>query len=170
MKRLKIASLGPLQISMGDKPLLGFLSDKVRALLVYLAVEQDRPWRREHLAGLLWPEKSSHKARANLRRALANLRKVINDEEGHFLIITRQTLRFNPESNAFVDLVQFLKILEEREPHLSKLEEAVQLSRGPFLHGFSINDSVVFEEWALLKREENLRRLIRDPQSINNLL
>jgi hypothetical protein len=33
-----------------------FKSNKVRALLAYLAVEMDRPHRREVLAGLLWPQ------------------------------------------------------------------------------------------------------------------
>ena len=44
------------------------------ALLVYLAVESERPHRRESLVGLLWPDYAERSARANLRHSLANLR------------------------------------------------------------------------------------------------
>ena len=44
------------------EPVTAFASNKVRALLAYLAVEADRPHRREALAGLLWPEQPEAKA------------------------------------------------------------------------------------------------------------
>ena len=95
MARLVISTLGPLKITIADAPSSGFLSDKVRALLIYLALEQSRPLRRQALAVLLWPGQPEKRARAILRRALANLRQVINDEAGHYLHITRQTIQFN---------------------------------------------------------------------------
>ena len=53
MSRLDIMLLGPFQATLDGKPLTGFHSNKVRALLAYLAVEADRPHHREVLAGLL---------------------------------------------------------------------------------------------------------------------
>ena len=88
MAKLEISTLGPLQITTNQAPVSGFISDKVRALLVYLAVEQTRPLRREALAALFWPDQPKAKALANLRRALANLRQVIDDENGRYLHIT----------------------------------------------------------------------------------
>ena len=161
MTKLVISTLGPLQLTNQHAPLNGFLSDKVRALLVYLAVEQSRPFRRETLAALLWPEQPNRKARANLRRALANLRQVIDDENGRFLHITHQTLQFNAASNAWIDVVQFEQLLGENEPTLAQMEAAVGMVNGHFLGGFSINDSIAFEEWALLKREEIQRQLLQ---------
>ncbi|MFN2138335.1 MAG: AAA family ATPase, partial [Candidatus Promineifilaceae bacterium] len=158
MAQLVIYTLGPQKITINDAPSTGFLSDKVRALLIYLALEQTRPLRRQALAALLWPGRPEKKARANLRRALANLRQVINDEEGHYLSITRQTLQFNPAASAMIDAVQFEQLLGDGEPGLSQIERAVALVKGPFLDGFSINDSIAFEEWILLKREEFRRR------------
>ena len=53
--RLSIRMLGSFQVSREGEPLSGFASDKVRALLAYLALSP-RPHRREAQAGPLWPE------------------------------------------------------------------------------------------------------------------
>ena len=78
---LSVRLLGPFQVTLDERPVTGFTSDKVRALLAYLVAEADRPHRREALAGLLWPEWPERTARTNLRRALADLRQVIGDHE-----------------------------------------------------------------------------------------
>ncbi len=70
MARLSICLLGHLQVTLDGKPVTRFDSDKVRALPAYLAVEADRPHRREKLAGLLWPDRPERSARTNLRSAL----------------------------------------------------------------------------------------------------
>ena len=74
MARLSIRLLGPFEVALDGEPVTGFVSDKVRALLAYLAVEADRPHRRETLAGLLWPDVPEQSARTSLRTALANVR------------------------------------------------------------------------------------------------
>ena len=79
MALLSIQVLGPFQVKLSEEPLTSFATDKVRALLAYLALSPDRPHRREALAGLLWPEFPERSARSNLRNALANLRQVIRD-------------------------------------------------------------------------------------------
>jgi DNA-binding SARP family transcriptional activator/predicted ATPase len=161
MAELVISTLGSLKITIAHASSSGFLSDKVRALLIYLAIEQGRPLRRETLAALLWPGQPERKARANLRRALANLRQVIHDADGHYLHITRQALQFKPVASVIVDAIQFEQLLSDNEPGLAQMEEAVALVKGPFLDGFSINDSIAFEEWMLLKREEYRRQHLR---------
>ena len=50
--RLTLTLLGALQFTLDGEPITAFESDKVRALLVYLALEADRPHRREVLAEL----------------------------------------------------------------------------------------------------------------------
>lgn len=160
MTTLSISLLGPFQVMVNGQPSTGFLSDKVRALLAYLAVEQTRPFRREALAGLFWPAQPENKARANLRRALANLRRVIHDDEGHFLQITRQTLQFKSNRHTYIDALAFASQLAEPEPTVTQLENAVSYVHGRFLEGFSISDSVAFEEWILLKREQIQRQVL----------
>lgn len=166
MAHLSLGVLGPLQVLVDDAPVAALESDKVRALLVYLAVEADRPHRRESLVGLLWPECAEQVARHNLRQALFSLRQVIGDSAASppYLLISREAIQFNRASDSSLDLAQFNTILqackqdrgrdsEDPSVRAARLEELVKLYRGEFLHGFFLEDSAEFEQWALLQRE-----------------
>jgi WD40 repeat protein/DNA-binding SARP family transcriptional activator len=174
MGHLDVRLLGPFQVTLDGQPVTGFRSDKVRALLAYLCTEADGPHRREKLAGMFWPDWPESSARANLRRALADLRVVISDQETTppSLSVTRQTIAFNTASDAWVDVLAFADLAgpggrgPEQDP--SALEQAAGLYRGEFLEGFSLPDSAPFEEWALFHRErfhrmvlEALERLVQ---------
>ena len=168
MARLKIFLLGSFQATLDSEPLTNFESDKARALLAYLAVEADLPHRRESLAGLLWPDTPEQTARTNLRSALANLRHVLHDHQAQppYLLVTRQTIQFNPEGDYWLDVDAFRR---EADRHGAKgdavfpfripeLSAAIERYRGQFLDGFYVRDSFLFEEWALITRE-SLQRL-----------
>ncbi len=58
MSQLRTSFLGPFRVTRNDKDIIGFESDKMRALLAYLVIEADRPHRREALAALLWPDQT----------------------------------------------------------------------------------------------------------------
>lgn len=161
MARLSLHLLGSFQATLNNHPVKGFDSDRVRALLAYLAVEADRPHRRERLAGLLWPEQPEQTARSNLRYALSNLRRVIGDRTAAppFLLITRHALQFNADSDCWIDVTAFTQHLPRQEtpPNpetITQLEEAIALYRGDFLAGFSLSHSAPFEEWGLFTREK----------------
>jgi DNA-binding SARP family transcriptional activator/predicted ATPase len=158
MARLSLSFLGPFQVTLDGQPVTSFKSNKVRALLAYLAVEADRPHRREALAGLLWPDWPDRDALSNLRNALSDLRRVIGDRRvvPPFLLITRDSLQFNAASDYWLDVAAFAEGTGLQD--LSRLEEAIALHRGSFLDGFSLGDSAAFEEWALLTRERLARR------------
>ena len=66
MPQLAIALMGPLFVTREGVPLGGFESDKVRALLAFLAAEPGRPHRRAALADMLWPERPERAALLNL--------------------------------------------------------------------------------------------------------
>ena len=72
MARFSVALFGPPQAMRAGRPLAGFESNKVWALLAYLLVEADRPHQRDALAGLLWPDQPDPVARHNLRQALGD--------------------------------------------------------------------------------------------------
>ena len=79
-----------------------------RALLAYLAVEADRPHRRETLAGLLWPDVPDATALNHLRHTLSDLRKAIGDSDATpFLHITRGTIQFNLDRSTSLDVAAF---------------------------------------------------------------
>ncbi len=176
MARLSLSLLGLFQVTLDEKPVTDFESNKVRVLLAYLAVEADRVHRREALAELLWPGRGKRSALANLRYALYNLRNRIGDREADppFLLITRRTLQFNRESDYTLDVEVFEKRISESanrracpergrrvsESAVRSLQLAVSLYRGSFLEGFSVGDSPAFEEWALFKREQLGRQML----------
>jgi predicted ATPase/DNA-binding SARP family transcriptional activator len=173
MAHLSLGVLGSLQVLLDDTPVATFESDKVRALLVYLAVEADRPHRRESLVGLLWPEYPEKVARHNLRQALFKLRVAIGDHTARppHLLISRDAIQFNRASDFALDLAQFNTIfhtceedrsrgIEDRSIHVARLEEMVKLYRGEFLQHFFLEDSAEFEDWALVQRESLRPRVL----------
>ena len=166
MALLSLSMLGPLQVTLDGEPVTDFKSDKVRALLAYLAVEADQAHHREKLAGLLWPEWPNRDARRNLRDVLSNLRRVIGDRDARppFLLITRETVQFNVDSEHHADVAALTNLRGDQE--LSDLKQAVALCRGSFLEGFSIGDAPPFEEWALLKREQLGRQMLQTLHSL----
>lgn len=158
MARLLLRLLGPFQATLDGRPVSGFESNKVRALLACLAVEADRPHPRQQLAGLLWPERPESVARRNLSRALLNLRETLDDVHAAppCLLITPQTLQFDRSGAGWVDVLTFEALLRGR-PSVPQLTEAVDLYRGAFMEGFSLKDSVAFDDWVLLTRERLMR-------------
>jgi DNA-binding SARP family transcriptional activator len=111
------------------------------------------------LAGLLWPDWPDRDALSNLRYALSDLRGVIGDREAAppFLVISRDTLRFNAASDYWLDVAAFSDLTDREDA--SDLEKAIALYRGSFLEGFSLGDSAPFEEWALFTRERFARQM-----------
>lgn len=174
MVAITVRLFGPFQVYLNGVPIEGFRSDKARALLAYLCTEEIKPHRREKLAGLLWAEIPEKSARANLRYALANLRRILSaqtssskpNSPGDILATTPQTIQINPTNDLWIDVATFAEITDQlrtgnqAKPHMSILERAVDMYRGEFLEGFSLHDSPAFDEWILLNRERFHRLVI----------
>jgi adenylate cyclase len=165
MARLTIRLLGSFETALDREPVTSFETKKVQALLAYLAAEAGRPHPRELLAELLWPNRPTGAARANLRHALRDLRTALADRaaaaEGEtgprFLLVTRETIQLGPVTDVWVDTRAFLDLLAGPAPAVQRpvaqLEQAAQLYRGPFLEDLDLGDSAAFHEWVLLNRE-----------------
>ena len=154
--RLSVALLGSLQVTLDGMPVTHFESARVHALLALLAAEAGRPHRREAIAELLWPKRPPGAALADLRHALASLRKTIADASAQppFLLITPTTLQFNFAIDATVDLADFMACLSDgKSATPTACHAALALRRGPFLAGFSLAGSAQFEEWLLVTAE-----------------
>jgi predicted ATPase/DNA-binding SARP family transcriptional activator len=177
MTQLVIDVIGPLRVSLAGAQ-VGFESAKVRALLAYLAVEAVQPHSRAALLGLFWPDYPEDSARHSLRQALFNLRSQLGDLTAStpYLLITRDTVQFNPRSDYTLDLAEFNKNYLLCKDSLGKavpevgidavdhcpegLEEMVKLYRGEFLQDFFLADCDKFEDWALLQRENLHQRML----------
>lgn len=162
MAHLHLALLGSFQLLLDYQVVENFESHKVRGLLAYLAVEHGRPLPRDVLVDLLWPGQPNAAAHSNFRRALANLRSVIGDHTSNppYLHITRDTIHFKAESDASVDIIRFLSLVQTRETQPGwpeDLEQALVLYRGPFLEGFNLVDCPEFEQWVISVRSELLQ-------------
>src|SRR5512137_220804 len=157
MAHLSLSLLGPFQATLDKQPVTGFESNKVRALLTYIAVEAGQPHPRETLAGLLWPDYPDRSALNNLRFTLSNLREAIGDRQADpaFLLITRETIQFNTASDHSMDLAGLQDLSGQS---IDRLAQAVSVYRGSFLEGFSC-DSAPFEEWVVFKREQTGRQM-----------
>lgn len=166
MKRLTLSFLGAFQAVMGHQPLTGFESGKVRALLAYLVLEQERPHTRDELVGLLWPDFPDDSARRNLRQALNNLRRTLGDADASppYLHIGRDFIQWNAASDFWLDTAVFCQLLAACADHphrhpvrcrscADRRQQAIALYRGDLLAHFFLPDSQPFEEWLLLQRE-----------------
>ena len=165
---LQLSLFGSLQATADGQPIPQFPTDKIRALLAYLAIEGTRPLRRETLATLLWPDWDDTSAKRNLRQSLHRLRLPLDTAvpglSDQLLHISRQTIHINP-THLWLDVAQFQTLLEQIETHthrqlhqcptcMAKLRQAAELSRrGSFMADFHLADAPYFEEWLIIQRE-----------------
>lgn len=170
---LTIYLFGHFEVHLDGIPVSAFESDKARALLGYLCAEHTRPHAREKLADLLWPELPSRRARSNLSQALYNLRIALGGQElSHpFLLVTRETLQLHPQAPAWIDYMEFERLLASCDAHRHPegdscqlctdwLQQAVTLYRGKLLEGYFFGGNSPFDEWLLVSRERCERRLV----------
>lgn len=137
------------------------------ALVAYLAAT-GQPHSREMLAALFWPGLCDARARGNLRRELSLLRSVLgadvlDTERGHVALNRAARLR--------VDVEQFRRLLTDARctppstatdaARMAALAEAVRLYTDDFLSGFSLRDSLEFDEWHF-REAERLRQSLSD--------
>jgi DNA-binding SARP family transcriptional activator len=167
---LKLSLLGPFRANLDGHTLLDFESNKVRALLAFLGVENEQPQQRIELATLLWPSMNDAVALRNLRHALSNLRRTLGDTEAQrpLLKISRHTVQLNPAAEITVDVIDFRRHLARatapntaEDARIAAWQTAVTLVQGEFLQGFRVRDSTPWEEWVLLRREACTQGLLQ---------
>lgn len=131
---------------------------KALALLSYLAVT-DESHGREALSAFFWPEHSQDAALNTLRVNLHTLRKTLGPE---WFVVDRDTIGLSRDSNLWVDVRYFRNLLAGLQSHdhsasvackdcISPLSEAIHLYRGNFLTGFTLQDSMPFDDWQRLQ-------------------
>jgi len=137
-------------------------------------LEADTPQSRDHLIGLLWGDGDDAKASKNLRQALFNLRKTIQDTdpENPILLMVSDTIQVDVKNpHVWLDTQVFEKLISdcEKHPHrrietctacANRLGQAAQIYRGSFLHGFNLKDADYFQDWLVSRREYFHQKMI----------
>ena len=119
---------------------------KTRALLAYLAVNADKPQRRERLMTLLWGDRGDRQARQSLNQALRSIRRLgevegvqLLNSDGEKVVLRGDALE--------TDIAQFQATAGE-DP-----AKAAGIYAGPFLDNVSIAEPS-FEEWQHATRSQ----------------
>ena len=128
--RLEIRLLGPPEILIDGRP-LAVDTRKAVAILALLAAD-GRPYARDELAALLWPESDDMAARGALRRTLSTMRAVIDDG---VLRIDRSRVDLD-RAQVRVDLVEIEQAAMSGDRRV--LTAAADRIRGPFMAGFNL--------------------------------
>lgn len=167
MGKLQIRVLGTPEVYHEER-VLKFRSRKVLALLLYLAIEGHKVTR-EKISAMLWPESDEASARSTLRRALADLRGALDEGPTHtHLVVERDALAFAFTAGDELDLRSIDAAFEllslpvqatARQTIVRQLQQAVQLSRGAFMEGFSLDDAPDFDDWMRAQRAAWQRRM-----------
>ena len=140
---LELLCFGPPTARLAHRdPPADVLWRKHLGLLIYLALSSDRTKSRDHLLGLLWPEKQESQARHSLNEAVRRLRAGLGADrlQTHGDLITLNDAALE------VDVLRFETLVGRRPA------EAAALVRGDFLEGFIVEDAPAFEEWASQER------------------
>jgi predicted ATPase/DNA-binding SARP family transcriptional activator/tRNA A-37 threonylcarbamoyl transferase component Bud32 len=152
---LEVKLLGQFEVRLDGQP-LEIPSRPAQSLLAFLILNSGTPYRREKVAGLLWPDSSENNARNNLRQALWRIRKSIEDG---YLQADRLSVSFTAEKDFWLD-AHVLETAASSDIPVDVLEEAVSVYEGELLPGF-------YDPWVSLERER-LQRVFE--QQIQRLL
>jgi DNA-binding SARP family transcriptional activator len=181
MQQMGLHLLGHFEVSLNGTRIETFRYSKMGALLAYLAVEADRPHRRENLAEFFWPDRSAGVARANLRQALLGIRQAIHDHETctPLLKVTSDTIQINRANKYRADVALFnekfqaLRTHSHEEPGtcqscMKAIETAAGLYRGDFLDGMNFDEETGLRDWVQFHRRNYFRQQLEALQYLTD--
>ncbi len=144
--------LGPIEVSVDGGPAPPeLLWRKNLALLVYLARSPKHSRSREHLIGLLWPDKPEQAARHSLNEALRPIRRCLGEDQ-----VSAQADRVQLAPGAVrLDTEEFEALAQAGD-----WPGAAALVSGVFLEGLAIPGASGFEEWLTLEQRAWSQRTV----------
>jgi DNA-binding SARP family transcriptional activator len=140
---LELVCFGPPRARVGGRSPPELLWRKHLGFLVYLALSPGRTRTRQHLLGVLWPEKEEDQARHSLNEAVRRLRGCLGADR----IVSQGDSLTLSDSGLVVDALSF-DVAAGTEPL-----RALALLTGDFLEGFDAGTAPPFDEWAEAMRE-----------------
>jgi DNA-binding SARP family transcriptional activator len=159
---LKITLSGQFSAHFENKR-LAINSRYSQSLLAYLSLNSGVFFRRERLAGFLWPNLTDEKARHHLRQALWVLRRAIESlglDAEDYIFCNKISLSMKKSEKVSLDIQPLLGKYSGKTQSIESLIEAVSVYKGELLPGF-------YEDWVLLERsrldnafEQAIRKLL----------
>ena len=140
--KFQVRMFGGLELSGPNGIALAPPRRILRALIALLALAPPAGWPREELTNLLWSERDGEQARASLRQALAELRRIVG---GSCLSTDREIAVLEPLAVS-VDVVEFTRLVKAGE-----FNQAAALYQGELLEGVSLPVGA-FADWLLVER------------------
>ncbi|MBI5708112.1 MAG: AAA-like domain-containing protein [Armatimonadetes bacterium] len=155
--------LGQFEVRSASNEIAKFSTRKSGLLLAVLALYQPREFSNEELQELFWPESDGDRQSQSLRRAIADLRQVLEQGLPHGSIVAtnRSTVALCSE-RVVTDLERFLELTNRAEADVEDLAEAVSIYAGPLLAPFT-------DEWIVPKRMEIEERFAQAVDQLCNL-
>jgi DNA-binding SARP family transcriptional activator len=158
MTSMRLELLGDLLIRAGDGSLVTIGAKKSQALLAYLAIKPGQHVSREKLAGLLWSSTGPDQARQSLRQTLSSVRKDLSQiAPDHKLLIEESDL-LSLDRSVSCDVAEMESLIAAGTEEA--LKNAIELYRGDFLDGFSINEER-FDQFVTGERDRLHRVALR---------
>jgi DNA-binding SARP family transcriptional activator/predicted ATPase len=174
MTTLQLTLCGAFQATRGSQELAELRTNRLRAIIGYLALESGRAHERSHLASLFWPDSPEDQAMGALRQSLHRIGRVLGGDDASGatpLLVSRTTVQLDPRQ-IDVDVLEIERQLYLCDAHRHRsiagcdacavrLHDAVTLYRGELLAGTYHDGSDLFEAW-LRERRERLARQVCD--------
>ncbi|MBV8545168.1 MAG: response regulator, partial [Acidobacteria bacterium] len=145
-------------IRSGDGSLVTIGSKKSQALLAYLAIKPGQHVSREKLAGLLWSSTGPDQARQSLRQTLSSVRKDLSHIAPDHKLLVEESDLLSLDRSVSCDVAEMESLIAVGTEEA--LKNAIDLYRGDFLDGFSINEER-FDQFVTGERDRLHRVALR---------
>ncbi|HSD84394.1 MAG TPA: AAA family ATPase, partial [Anaerolineae bacterium] len=139
---LYISLLGQPRLRVDEDPLRFNAPPRTLPLLAYVLLHRAQPVTRAQVAFALWPDESEGAARANLRRHLHQLQRILPHAAQPWIISAGNTLHWNSRAEYWLDVEAFERLSAQEDA----LAEAAALYGGDLLE-------TVYEDWLFFERE-----------------
>ncbi|CAG0932290.1 Transcriptional regulatory protein EmbR [Thermoflexales bacterium] len=139
---LSISLLGQPRLRVDERPLRLSAPPRTIPLLAYVLLHRAQPVTRAQIAFALWPDESEGAARANLRRHLHQLQRILPRATQPWLVSAGNTLHWNNHAEYWLDVEEFERLSTRDET----LAEAAALYGGDLLE-------TIYEDWLFFERE-----------------
>src|SRR5215216_4049323 len=141
---LEVRLLGTFEVKYKKKA-VAITSRPAQSLFAYLILNAGTSYRREKLAGMLWPDSLEETARDNLRHALWRIRKVLpSGSKVEYLLTDDLSIAFNASAEYWLEVAELEKLSENASA--DELISVLSEYHGELLPGF-------YEEWVVSERE-----------------